>query len=101
MALGLIAIALLLHGFPGTPAELRPLGQALAFAGVRAQAPLLPGFGPAMQRLGDVGAREWLAARRFDGPVQLHELDAGHLLLDSTASGWAAVRELIVSFAAP
>ena len=54
--------ALLLHGFPGTPAELRPLGEALSSAGVAAQAPLLPGFGPAMEHLGDVGAREWLAA---------------------------------------
>ncbi len=249
--------ALLLHGFPGTPAELRPLGEALASDGVRAQAPLLPGFGPAMEHLGDTGPREWLAAaaqkwkeiqeqnartvlvgysmggalalrlavshppdrlilvaplwrllgpawplgallpilqrlvpsfglldhgsaldnpelrqffaraapeldldrpevraelrrrvrlqtatvtqlwrlaigsgsaaravhaptlilqgktdrvvrardtrdlaRRFGGPVQLHELDAGHLLLDSTASGWAGVRELILSFTA-
>lgn len=54
--------ALLLHGFPGTPAELRPLGEALSSAGVRAQAPLLPGFGPAMEHLGDLGAREWLAS---------------------------------------
>jgi carboxylesterase len=52
----------LLHGFPGTPAELRPLGEALSSAGVRARAPLLPGFGPAMEHLGDIGAREWLAA---------------------------------------
>jgi pimeloyl-ACP methyl ester carboxylesterase len=37
-------------------------------------------------------------ARRFGGPVQLHELDTGHLLLDSTGSRWAAVRELILSF---
>jgi carboxylesterase len=250
--------ALLLHGFPGTPAELRPLGEALSSAGVRAQAPLLPGFGPAMEHLGDTGPREWLAAaaqawkdirkqnartvlvgysmggalalrlaashpperlilvaplwrllgpawplgallpivqrlvpsfglldhgsaldnpelrqffaraapdldldrpevraelrrrvrlrtatvtqlwrlaigsgsaasavqaptlilqgktdpvvrardtrdlaRRFGGPVRLHELEAGHLLLDSTASGWTSIRELILSFAAP
>jgi pimeloyl-ACP methyl ester carboxylesterase len=39
-------------------------------------------------------------ARRFGGPVQLHELDAGHMLLDSTAPGWAAVRDLILSFVA-
>ncbi|HEX8969599.1 MAG TPA: alpha/beta fold hydrolase [Chloroflexota bacterium] len=54
--------ALLLHGFPGTPAELLPLGQALSSAGVAARAPLLPGFGPEMDRLGEVGARDWLAS---------------------------------------
>jgi carboxylesterase len=54
--------ALLLHGFPGTPAELRPVGQALSSAGVAAWAPLLPGFGPEMGRLAEVGARDWLAS---------------------------------------
>jgi pimeloyl-ACP methyl ester carboxylesterase len=39
-------------------------------------------------------------ARRFDGPVKLHELDVGHLLLDSNGPEWAAVRELILSFVA-
>lgn len=39
-------------------------------------------------------------ARRFGGLVQLHELDGGHLLLDSTAARWAAVRDLILSFVA-
>ena len=48
-------VALLLHGFPGTPAELRPLGEVLAAAGISARAPLLPGFGPAMHQLADVG----------------------------------------------
>ena len=31
-------------------------------------------------------------ARRFGGPVQLHELDAGHLLLEATGPGWATAR---------
>ncbi len=42
--------ALLVHGFPGTPAELRPLGQALYEAGWTVSAPLLPGFGPRSPR---------------------------------------------------
>ena len=38
--------ALLVHGFPGTPAEMRPLGTALHQAGWTVYGPLLPGFGP-------------------------------------------------------
>jgi carboxylesterase len=37
--------ALLLHGFTGSPASLRPLGESLGAAGVTAVGPLLPGHG--------------------------------------------------------
>jgi carboxylesterase len=37
--------ALLLHGFTGSPASLRPLGQFLAARGVSVAGPLLPGHG--------------------------------------------------------
>jgi carboxylesterase len=37
--------ALLLHGFTGSPASLRPLGEALAEAGLTDVGPLLPGHG--------------------------------------------------------
>src|SRR2546430_8469231 len=36
---------LLLHGLTGSPAEMRPVGDALAAAAFRAVAPLLPGHG--------------------------------------------------------
>jgi carboxylesterase len=36
---------LLLHGLTGSPAEVRPVGEALAQAGFRAVGPLLPGHG--------------------------------------------------------
>jgi len=36
---------LLLHGLTGSPAEIRPVGEALARAGFRAVGPLLPGHG--------------------------------------------------------
>ena len=36
---------LLLHGLTGSPAEMRPVGEALAGVGYRAVAPLLPGHG--------------------------------------------------------
>jgi len=37
---------LLLHGFSGSPFELRPLAYSLAARGFRCKAPLLPGHGP-------------------------------------------------------
>ncbi|GAC1342778.1 MAG: alpha/beta fold hydrolase [Myxococcales bacterium] len=38
-------VCLLLHGLTGSPGEVRPLGEALAAAGMRVVAPLLPGHG--------------------------------------------------------
>ena len=55
---------LLLHGFPGTPAELRPLGALLAAQGWRVNAPLLPGLGPQIPQLHGVRGADWLAAAR-------------------------------------
>ena len=54
--------ALLIPGFLGTPAEMRPLGLALAEAGVSAHGVLLPGFGPDVERLGRVRRADWLRA---------------------------------------
>lgn len=54
--------ALLIHGFMGTPAEMRPLGHALAEAGISAHGVLLPGFGPDIERLEAMRARDWIQA---------------------------------------
>ena len=56
--------ALLIHGFLGSPRELRPLARELADAGVTARGVLLPGFGAEIARLKKVRAEEWLAAAR-------------------------------------
>lgn len=56
--------ALLIHGFPGTPAEMRPLAQRLVEAGWATYAPLLPGFGPEIPTLGQKTRHNWLAAAR-------------------------------------
>jgi carboxylesterase len=56
--------ALLIHGFLGSPRELRPLAQELAGAGVTARGVLLPGFGSDIARLNKVRAEEWLTAAR-------------------------------------
>ena len=54
--------ALLLHGFPGTPAELRPLAKVLCASGWQAAAPLLPGFGVEIPRLGERRWQDWQGA---------------------------------------
>jgi carboxylesterase len=56
--------ALLIPGFLGTPREMRPLGEALAAAGVTAHGVLLPGFGPDSASLKRVRATDWLATAR-------------------------------------
>jgi carboxylesterase len=54
--------ALLVHGFPGTAAETRSLGQALHGAGWTVQGLLLPGFGPEIDRLGEQRYGDWVRA---------------------------------------
>ena len=56
--------ALLIHGFLGSPRELRPLARELADVGISARAPLLPGFGPEIERLRATRGSDWLAAAR-------------------------------------
>lgn len=53
---------LLLHGFTGSPWDVRPLGEALAARGLRAVAPRLPGHGTTPQALLHVTWRDWQAA---------------------------------------
>lgn len=54
--------ALLIHGFPGTPAEMRPLARLLHQAGWTVQGLLLPGFGPEIPTLARRGHRDWAGA---------------------------------------
>ncbi len=51
--------ALLLHGFAGTPPELRLIGEALAGAGFRVFAPALAGHAATPEALESTGWREW------------------------------------------
>lgn len=55
---------LLLHGLTGSPAEVRPVGEALARAGFRAVGPLLPGHGTSPEDLETVTRSEVLDAAR-------------------------------------
>ncbi len=53
---------LLLHGLTGSPAEVRPVGEALASAGFRAVGPLLPGHGTSPEDLAITTRSELLHA---------------------------------------
>lgn len=61
---------LLLHGFAGSPAEVRPLGEYLAAHGVTVTAPLLPGHGTDPEDLRRTRWPEWVRAAE----AEWHEL---------------------------
>ncbi len=70
---------LLLHGFAGSPAELRPFGQAAVNRGFKVSAPLLPGHGENLEAMRDCRRTDWTEAvvhtyeslRRDDSPVAI------------------------------
>ena len=78
--------ALLVHGFPGTPAELRPLAEALHAAGWTARGLLLPGFGPEFAALGRQHAADWIGAVRGALDAAL-DLVAAHVRRCSSQTG--------------
>jgi carboxylesterase len=65
---------LCLHGLTGTPYEVRPLGEALSQAGIRAVGPALPGHNETPQSLAKVRYQQWLESAR----VQLRGLRDRH-----------------------
>jgi carboxylesterase len=52
--------AVLVHGFPGTPNEIRSVAEALHENGWTVQGLLLPGFGPQLDTLGQKKYEDWL-----------------------------------------
>ena len=56
------AAALLVHGFPGTPADVRPLAESMYNAGWTVQGLLLPGFGTQIETLVERTSGEWVNA---------------------------------------
>ncbi len=54
--------ALLVHGFPGTPAELLPTAEVFHAAGWTVRGMLLPGFGPDVETLSERTQSEWVTA---------------------------------------
>jgi carboxylesterase len=57
-------VALLVHGFGGTPAEMRPLGERLNAQGWAARGVLLPGFGSDFANLGSATHGRWIEVVR-------------------------------------
>ena len=57
---------LLIHGFCGTPPEMRDLGEHLAAAGFRVHGALLPGHGATPEELERTGWQDWLAGAQAD-----------------------------------
>lgn len=53
---------LLIHGFTGTPQNVRPLADYLARRGLAVSAPRMPGHGTTADDLDRTGPEEWLAA---------------------------------------
>jgi carboxylesterase len=53
---------LLLHGFTGTPSEMRPLGERLAARGYTVSVPLLPGHGTRVDELARTTWEDWYGA---------------------------------------
>ena len=54
--------AILIHGFPGTPLEMRPLGRKLQEAGWTVYGIRLPGFGPELDQLLTYQNKDWVNA---------------------------------------
>jgi carboxylesterase len=54
--------AVLVHGFPGTPNEMRPIAEVLYSYGWTVEALLLPGFGVDINSLPDRTYSDWLSA---------------------------------------
>lgn len=53
---------LLLHGFAGSPAEIRPVIEHLAARGITVSAPVLPGHGTSPEDLRGTRSRHWVRA---------------------------------------
>ena len=62
---------LLIHGFTGTPAEIRYLGEGLAGRGIGAHCPLLDGHGTSVEDLSKTRWRDWM--RSVDEKIEALE----------------------------
>ena len=82
--------ALCLHGLTGTPYEVRPHGEALSQAGIRAVGPALPGHNETPQSLARVRYQQWLEAAR----VQRLSFHAFQQLPGGWPDGWGLLSQL-------
>ena len=102
---------LLVHGFTGTPNELRDLGRHLATCGVTTRGVRLRGHGTRPEDLGGLSYRDWLAdvERELDELLESHQrVFIGGLSMGATLALNVAARRAdearlagVVSLAAP
>jgi carboxylesterase len=96
--------ALLLHGFTGSPASMRPLGEFLAEHGVAVTGPRLPGHGSSWEELSTTSQKDWLAEadagleelRSRTGAVVCVGMSMGAALGVHLCARYAEVRGLVL-----
>ncbi len=81
---------LCLHGFTGSPAELRPLGEYLHQRGYTVSCPLLPKHGGRLEDLKGATWRAWVSASR-DAFIQLADRCANVLIAGLSMGGLIAL----------
>ncbi len=91
--------ALLIHGFPGTPAEVRPVAEILRADGWSTHGPLLPGFGVQSEELANYTQANWRDCVRD----ALRELQATHetVLLVGLSMGGALSLQVAAEVPSP
>ena len=85
-----VGAALLVHGIPGTPAEMQSVAGALHRANWTVQSLLLPGFGPDIPTIVDRRWSDWVAAIRT-AQAELQRNHAKVLLVGYSFGGALAV----------
>jgi esterase/lipase len=79
--------ALLVHGFPGTPYEMRGLAEALVERGWQVSVPLLPGFGKDIINLHGKKRGDWL--EKISSEYEILKRGSKHMLLVGFSMGGA------------
>lgn len=87
--------AVLVHGFPGTPNEMRPVAEILHSYGWTVHAPLLPGFGIDINSLADKTYDEWLSS--VINIIEQHGQTYEHTILVGLSMGGAISIQASVS----
>jgi carboxylesterase len=79
--------AILVHGFPGTPSEMRPIAEVLHASGWTVQGLLLPGFGIEIDTIAEKTYDDWLAA--VINAVETQAQQYSHIVLVGLSMGGA------------
>ena len=79
---------LLVHGFAGSPKEMRPLAAVLAANGFLVEVPRLPGHGPEIRDIADYRLEDWVATVTA-GAAHLRELGVLRLVVVGHSVGGA------------